>query len=481
MTASADRLRQRSPDRPPLQQTRFSRRELLLGAGTAGLAVVTNRPCYAQAAQPSADHTIRIAPISLETGPNKVIQTTGYNGTVPGPPLRLKEGTPVTIKVVNDSGYPNLIHWHGLFIPPLQDGAVEESSPIIPPGESLLYSFTPKPAGTRWYHSHAMAMTDLNHSTYSGEFGFLIIDPAAGDPGRYDREVMLAAHHWEGSWVSTQDMHKGPPPDNGLEAMYRSATLGDRMLGYGEPIRVRQGERVLFRVLNASGSMGISLALSGHRFTIVALDGNPVATPTTVDVLKLDVAERADVIVEMNNPGVWVFGSTDDDDRNTGMGVIVEYQNRSGGPVWSPPSKAAWDYTVFGRSSPAASPDETINLKFEKIPGGRGGYNRWTINGKSWPDTNPLFSVERGKRYRLAMNNNSGDEHPVHLHRHSFEVTKVGDKTTSGLMKDTISMPRYSTAEIDFVADDPGDTLFHCHHQDHMDEGFAGLITYAKT
>jgi FtsP/CotA-like multicopper oxidase with cupredoxin domain len=479
MKSSADWLPQCSTDRRSLHETRFSRRELLLGAGTAGLVAI--EPGHTQARPPHADHTIRIAPISLEIAPNKVIQTTGYNGTVPGPPLRLKEGTPVTINVVNDSGYPNLIHWHGLFVPPLQDGAIEESSPIILAGESLLYSFTPKPAGTRWYHSHAMAMTDLNRSTYSGEFGFLIIDPAAGNPGRYDREVMLAAHHWEGSWVSMQDMKKGPPTDNGLEAMYKSATLGDRMLGHGEPIRVRQGERVLFRMLNASGNMGISLGLSGHRFTVIALDGNSVPTPTTVDVLKLDVAERADVIVEMNNPGVWVFASTDDDDRDMGMGVVVEYENRNGDPLWSPPPKTVWDYTALGRSSPAAAPDETINLKFEKIPGGRGGYNRWTINGKSWPDTNPLFSVQRGKRYRLAMNNNSGDEHPVHLHRHSFEVTKVGDKTTSGLMKDTISMPRYSTAEIDFVADDPGDTLFHCHHQDHMDEGFAGLITYAKT
>jgi FtsP/CotA-like multicopper oxidase with cupredoxin domain len=202
--------------------------------------------------------------------------------------------------------------------------------------------------------------------------------------------------------------------------------------------------------------------------------------------LKLDAAERADVIVEMNNPGIWVFGSTDDDDRNMGMGVVVEYENRSGDPLWSPPAKSTpakspWDYTAFGRSGAAATPDETINLKFQKVPGGRGGYNRWTINDKSWPDSNPMFTVQPGKRYRLAMNNNSGDEHPVHLHRHTFEVTKIGDKTTSGLMKDTISMPRYSTAEVDFVADNPGDTLFHCHHQDHMDEGFAGLVTYAKT
>ena len=159
--------------------------------------------------------------------------------------------------------------------------------------------------------------------------------------------------------------------------------------------------------------------------------------------------------------------------------MVVEYANRSGGPTWSAPANSKWDYTVLGHpAAAAAAPDETISLKFEKIPGGRGGYNRWTINGKSWPDTNPLFTVTEGKRYRLLLNNNSGDEHPVHLHRHSFEITKVGDKATSGVIKDTISMPRFSTAEVDFVADDPGPTFFHCHHQDHMDEGFAGLITY---
>lgn len=398
---------------------------------------------------------------------------------MPGPALRLKEGKPVRINVINDSGYPNLIHWHGLYLPPEQDGATEEGSPIIEPSQSLTYDFTPRPAGTRWYHSHAMAMQDLTKSTYSGEFGFLIVEPAAGDPGRYDREVLLASHTWEGHWVSMQDMKKGPPPDNGLEAMYRSATLGDRMLGHGEPVRVREGERVLFRFLNANASMGISLALPGHRFQVIALDGNPVPVQAAVEVLKLDVAERADVIVEMNNPGVWVLGSTKDDDRNMGMGVVIEYANKSGEPQWIKPKKDDWRYAAFAHSEAAQKPDETINLKFEKIPGGRGGYNRWTINGKSWPDTNPLFTVKEGKRYRLVMDNHSGDEHPVHIHRHTFEVTKVGDQPMSRLMKDTISMPRFSKAEIDFVANDPGATFFHCHHQDHMDEGFAGLIGYS--
>ena len=204
---------------------------------------------------------------------------------------------------------------------PFEDGATEEGSPIIPVGQSHLYSFTPKPTGTRWYHSHAMAMTDLTRSTYSGEFGFLIVEPAAGDPGRYDREVLLAARRWEGEWVSMQDLRKGPPPDNGLEVMYHSATLGERMLGHDEPIRVRQGERILFRLLNASATMDVTLALPGHQLHgALRSTAIPVPTQASVEVLKLDVAERADVIVEMNNPGVWVFGSTDDDDRNYGDG-----------------------------------------------------------------------------------------------------------------------------------------------------------------
>jgi len=118
----------------------------------------------------------------------------------------------------------------------------------------------------------------------------------------------------------------------------------------------------------------------------------------------------------MTTTATWVWASS------SSMRIEAEI------PRWAPPSKAAWDYTAFGTSGPAAAPDETINLKFEKIPGGRGGYNRWTINGKSWPHTNPLLTVQRGKRYRLAMNNNSGDEHPVHLHRHSFESPRLVTK-----------------------------------------------------
>jgi FtsP/CotA-like multicopper oxidase with cupredoxin domain len=438
----------------------------------------TIRPARAESAPAKPDHTLRITPVSLELAPGRVIKTFGYDGTAPGPVLRLQEGRQVSFEISNETDVDDIVHWHGLYVPSEVDGSMEEGTPVVPRGGTRRYTFTPKPAGTRWYHSHNFAGKDLSRSTYSGMFGFLIIEPTS-DPGQYDQEVLLAAHHWEGSWVSMQDIRKGPPPDNGLEVMYAAASFNDRALGHGEPVRVRQGQRVLFRLLNASATENIRLALPGHRFTVLALDGNPVPTSQTVDVLTLGVAERADAIVEMNRPGVWILGEVDDDIRNMGLGVVIEYADQHGEPQWSEPAKSAWDYTVFGRAAAVPELHGRIELTFEKIPGGHGGYNRWTINGKSWPETDPLFTVERGKRYRVAMNNNSGDTHPVHTHRHTFEIVAVGDKTTSGVMKDTLNMPRFTTAEIDLIADDPGPTLFHCHHQDHQDEGFMGLIRYA--
>jgi hypothetical protein len=121
-----------------------------------------------------------------------------------------------------------------------------------------------------------------------------------------------------------------------------------------------------------------------------------VPTAAAVDVVTLASDERADVIAEMKRPSVWVMGEVDDDYRKMGLGIVIEYTNQRGEPQWSEPPKATWDYTAFGRQGAAPRPDGTFRLTFEKILGGWGGYNRWTINGKSWPDTNPLFEGREG-------------------------------------------------------------------------------------
>jgi len=200
-----------------------------------------------------------------------------------------------------------------------------------------------------------------------------------------------------------------------------------------------------------------------------------------VDMIYLDIAERVDAIVEMNQPGVWVLGAAKPDERAMGMGVVVEYADRTGAPQWVQPAevpRGPWDYSLFSNDRPAPEPDHQFDMLIQKIPGNKKDFNHWTINGKSFPDLEKL-RLEKGKRYRLFFNNDSGDIHPLHLHRHTVEVTKIGDKSMSGLRKDVVSVARRSTAAVDFVADNPGLTLFHCHMQLHMDFGFMQLLEYA--
>src|ERR1700722_6700663 len=142
----------------------------------------------AEAPAGAADFTLRIAPIVVQLEPRQAISTIGYNGTSPGPLLRMKEGKQVTVDVINDTDVPELVHWHGLFIPSEMDGSEEEGSPVIPPHGRLRYQFVPRPSGTRWYHTHTMAMADLHRGIYTGQFGFVYIEPA-NNPGRYDQEI----------------------------------------------------------------------------------------------------------------------------------------------------------------------------------------------------------------------------------------------------------------------------------------------------
>ena len=270
---------------------------------------------------------------------------------------------------------------------------------------------------------------------------------------------------------------------HGYEVGYRSFTINGRMLGHGEPIRVKQGERVLFHILNGSATEIRSLALPGHSFQVLALDGNPVPNPTPVPVLWIGTAERISAIVHMNHPGVWILGDLDDGDRGHGMGIVVEYAGRTGKPQWIAPPLFKWNYARLAKPGAiASSPDETFVMTFAKDNAAEEGFNRWTINGVAYPMTGEpaaaAFRLKEGKRYRLQMRNASDDVHPIHLHRHSFELTSLAGKPTAGVLKDVLMLGGYQEAEVDFVADNPGLTLFHCHQQLHMDFGFMTLFDY---
>jgi FtsP/CotA-like multicopper oxidase with cupredoxin domain len=288
-------------------------------------------------------------------------------------------------------------------------------------------------------------VTDVSPST---DFS---IEPA-NDPGRYDQEVFLSTHEWE-PFFTTEEMEEeeekdetkkkveesvkvsqsGEQKPNGWEVGYNLFSINGRALGHGEPARVRQGQRVLFHVLNASATENIKLALPGHRFLVVALDGNPVPMPKPVDVLQLGTAERIDAVVEMNNPGVWILGTPKDDDRKNGMGIVVEYAGSAGEAQWAAPPKSVWDYTIFGGSQPSRKPDHVIPMVIGKINGGKRGFDRWTINDKAYDEQEAPTKLQKGLRYRLAFENRSDDSHPLHLHRNIFELTSVDGKMTNGV------------------------------------------------
>ena len=453
-----------------------------------------------------ADHTIRIANGLVELGPQQIISTTLYNGQFPGPLLRFKEGQRVTIDIHNDTDSPEVLHWHGQKIPPDVDGAEEEGSPVVAPHSSIRQSFIPQPSGFRFYHTHVRAGADLDRGQYSGLVGPVYIEPK-DNPGHYDQEVFLVLKEFGPTLSRGGDMAqdflageeikalKDPGEAamkaslasgaaHGYEVGYQFFTINGRMLGHGDPIRVKRGQRVLLHVLNGSAGETRSLALPGHTFRVIAMDGNPVPTRAEVPVLWIGTAERVSAIVEMDHPGMWVLGDLSDDDRGHGMGIVVEYAGARGKPQWAKPPAFKWDYTRFGKPGANPVPDQTFDMVFAKDNAVDGGFNRWTINGAAYPDTmqkvEPMLRLMQGRRYRIRMNNQSDDIHPIHLHRHSFELIRIGGKTTSGLLKDVVMLGGYQEAEVDFIADNPGLTLFHCHQQLHMDYGFMALFGYEK-
>jgi len=448
-----------------------------------------------------ADYTIRIGTGLIEVAPQYIISTTTYNGQFPGPLLRFKEGEDVVVDIYNDTDTPEQFHWHGQFLPVDIDGAAEEGTPYIPAHGKRRQVFKPGPSGFRFYHTHLVAGGNLNMGQYNGEVGPVYIEPK-NKPTGFDREEFIVMKEFEPYFQRGGDMAMGflpgspvaelqamqekaekahPERPKGYEVGYKVFTINGKQLGHGEPIKVKQGERILFHVLNGSASEIRSLALPGHTFKVIALDGNPVPNPTEVPLLWLGTAERISAIVEMKNPGTWIMGDLADDDRGNGMGTIIQYDGQSGKPQWTTPKPYKWDYRIFGDSTrKVQEPDEIITMLFAKDQAADHGFNRWTINGVAFDMMNmkPMFHLKKGKRYRLHMRNASDDIHPMHLHRHSFEITNINGQPTSGIIKDVAMLGGFQEMDIDFTADNPGLSLFHCHMQLHMDFGFMALFDY---
>ena len=254
-----------------MKSMQCSRRNFLAStAAVAGAAFLDRRRGLAavlpagQLPQVKADYSLTIAAQPIELAPKRIVSVTAYNGQFPGPLLRFREGQRVTIDLHNETDTPEQVHWHGQMIPSDVDGAGEEGTPFIPPHGSRRISFVPRPSGFRFYHTHVRAGGDLNRGQYSGLVGPVYIEPR-DNPGHYDREVFLTLKEFQPTFSRGGDMDmnflapaatvrqlkdagesamnaslaKGNP--HGYEVGYDAFTINGRMLGHGEPVRVRQG------------------------------------------------------------------------------------------------------------------------------------------------------------------------------------------------------------------------------------------------
>lgn len=284
-----------------------------------------------------------------ELMPGMTTRAWGYNGQTPGPEIRAREGDLVRVTLRNWLTVPTTVHWHGIHLRPEMDGPAGLNQVAVAPGEDFVYEFIATPSGTRWYHSHA----DPQLQVPMGLYGPLIVEPKTPvRPYSYDREYTLMLGEWDSEL--TPDVAAGRAERGPRDRQMRGGELGADMFlvnGYAHgaipPIVVREGERVLLRMINA-GHLAHPIHMHGHSFKIVATDGNPVPAGMewTKDTVLIGPAERYDLEFEANNPGVWMFHCHIEHHMANGMMTVIQYEGHQ-------PTGPAGDFmAVAMRSEP---------------------------------------------------------------------------------------------------------------------------------
>jgi len=442
--------------------------------------------------------------ILWEIAPGKRTKAMAYNGQIPGPELRLKEGERVRIALKNALTEPTTIHWHGVDVPNSMDGVPGITQKPVLPGETFVYEFEARPAGTRWYHTHFQEHRQLDLGLYAP----LIIEPAQPDPFSFDRQYTLVFDDWatgtsrplpatrEGTAGGRGGMGgmMGGMMGGGMGGMMRGMMGGGHTPAYDTmtingkaypatpPLKVGKGERIRLRLINASADHTHVIRLAGHRLQVTHTDGNPLVQAAEVDAVPIAPSERYDVQFLADKPGAWFLYCSQPGHATAGEQVVVVYEGREGdkpeAPVEGVTALDLWHYAIGkGRQVlPRPSGQErTFNLT---LSGGMMGSDIWTINGKQYPKTDPL-RLKKGDRVRVTFNNMSMEAHPMHLHGQSFKVLAVnGQRLAQPIVRDTVDVEAHmGSVVIEFTAHNPGDWFFHCHKPMHME---GGMITLAK-
>jgi FtsP/CotA-like multicopper oxidase with cupredoxin domain len=435
------------------------------------------------------------AKVNLGIGPD--FFAWAYNGRIPGPEIRAREGEIIRVVLKNYLPEGTTVHWHGVPVPNGMDGVPGITQNPVPPGGSYTYEFEARPAGTYFYHSH------VNYQLDQGLCGPLIIEPSQSIES-HDREYILLLDDWVakdggGTAITPRrspmgmmgpmaggmmGMRMGLPLQSGdrplLEPIYNAHAVNGRAYPEVDPIVVSQGDKVKVRLINASAATIYDLRLAGHTLIVTHADGRPVK-PLPTDILRIGMGERYDLQVMADNPGSWLLAAAE---RGFGEGMLrvpVHYkgvrQKEALEPQFRPGLRFA-SYWDFQSLYPSEDPGSTRADRFHPQTLSGGMHSPfWTINGWAYPNSERL-TVEKGDRVRLGYWNHGMMPHPMHLHGHFFNVVNPSLPRSLWILKDTVIVNPMQRVEIEFLADNPGNWFHHCHNLYHMEAGMANVVVY---
>jgi multicopper oxidase len=475
------------------------RRRSFLRTAAGAMTAVLLPPLSARASAGDAlDVTLRSSPapsgLIRSNRDSHYSELLAYNGSIPGPLLRVTHGQRIRVNYSSSVDVPTSIHWHGMLLPNEMDGVAGVTQAAVRYGGTYRYDFVADPPGTRWYHDHGFGFAFAR-----GLFGVVIVDDPRDEP--VDREFVLAFHDvpkagsLEAARRGTSSAPMSEPMDSPEMGKMASAPMGDEVAyaascingaayPYGEQLAVRVGERVRLRLVNASPTATRYVGLAGHELLVTHADGNPLQRSIAVDVVRLGSGERYDALFEVSRPGAFLLQSVSSDPLQAAQAVMLYTDGMESAPPMHAPGMLdglrVLTYELAGGVEPPAPALDAAAPRYEFVLAGGGfGNGRWSIDGKLWPQT-PKLRVRRDERVTLRFRNTSQMDHPMHLHGHTFSLTEYnGAQLQRPLAKDVVLVPAGGTATLGFTAGSPpGRWLLHCHNEVHMVDGMMMEIVY---
>jgi FtsP/CotA-like multicopper oxidase with cupredoxin domain len=422
----------------------------------------------APGAQPLRSFTLTAQPATIGGRPSFT-----YDGTVPGPELRVTQGDRVRVTLVNELPVSTTLHWHGLRVPNAVDGVAGLTQDAVAPDQSFTYEFVASDAGTFWYHSHQ----DTENQIAAGLFGALVVEPPGGHVAEtLDQTVLL---------------HNAP---DGSGATAVNGGTGDLRLA------ARPGQTVRLRIIDAVvpdwDGAAQSPAILGALYRVAALDGHDLSDGQQLGPqrLPLGMGQRADVVFTMPPSGAVqlvnsaIAGAPSAPPGASGLpprpSTTLTLGSGAPPPAVDPATLPVFDPLRYGVATPdpADGPAAvTTTVVLDARYGFHDGAVEWvhSINGAAAPEVPPIV-VHPGQLVRLHMVNNTGEFHPMHLHGHVVTLLDVDGRPSQGspVHLDTVLVWPHQSADVAFLADNPGIWMLHCHVLLHASMGMSMTINY---